>query len=130
VHDVKGEFAITQARGNQAARPQRRVSLIVAGAAQRHRAIQIEVRAAARALDHMVNVEAATPAAHLAAAAQRRSTTAELPAFYRVRKSSLRRSVSNKADHGDRGCRRTRFRHISGICSGEVTDGHRYFAGP
>jgi len=114
-------------------------------------AVEVDVRAAERALDDMVNFETATPTARLAAPASWAPYLApdQLPhsirdaaaralclsglrqaqssARHRVR-LSLRRIVSE--DQGYGGCRRIASATFRAVCSGEVTEGHRYFAGP
>jgi hypothetical protein len=67
MHDFEGEAPLAQRRDDQPTGRQRRISLVMAGAAEGDQAIEVEVGATARALDHMVDVEAATASARLAA---------------------------------------------------------------
>ena len=69
MHDFEGEAPLAQRGDDQPTGRQRRVGLIMAAAAEGDQAVEVEVRAAARALDHVVNVEAATASARLAAPA-------------------------------------------------------------
>src|SRR6267378_8346886 len=66
MHDFEGKAPLAQRRDDQPTGRQRRIRLIMAAAAEGDQAIEVEVRAAARALDHVVNVEPATASARLA----------------------------------------------------------------
>jgi hypothetical protein len=63
----EAKLPISEGCDDQPAGGQRGVGLVMAGAAQRHQAIEIEVRAAARALDDVMDIQAATPPARLTA---------------------------------------------------------------
>jgi hypothetical protein len=69
VHNLEGEAPVAQRCNSQPTGRQWCVGLIMAGAAQGDQAIEVEVGATARALNDVVNVEAAAAAARLAAPA-------------------------------------------------------------
>jgi len=64
--DVEGEAPITQRNDDQPTAGQRRVGLIMAASAECNQAVEVEVGAAAGALEDMVNVEATAATARLA----------------------------------------------------------------
>jgi hypothetical protein len=91
--DAKGEVAITQRRDREPAGRQRRIRLVVAGPTQGDQTIEIEVGATARALDHVVNIEASAAAARLAAPARAAAHLAldRLPFDPRGRRAAIHR---------------------------------------
>jgi len=89
---VEAELAVAHRSHNKPAPFIGRVRLIVAPSAERHQLAQIEVRPALRALDHMVDVQAAAAAAGLAAPAGSRQDDVPdgLPLFWRGRRPAAR----------------------------------------
>jgi hypothetical protein len=67
VYHLKSKLTVSERRDDQPAGCERSVGLVVTRAAHRNEAIEVEVRAAARALDDVVDVQAAAAAAGLAA---------------------------------------------------------------
>ena len=65
VHHVETKPTVSERRDDQPAGCGWGIGLVMARSAQRHQAVAIEVRAAARALDDVVDVQAAAAAAQL-----------------------------------------------------------------